>query len=675
MFDILTDIWAHPGAVHAPILPFDITDLSAADADSTVSNLHKHGYDTLMLTCKAFASLCEGVLEAIFAACAKRFMLVFVDESVITSVTFCTDDAFCAYNPMLSSHVLSLVPDGDEPSGGELVATAYIKLEGDKLCDVRESLTDADDASSYVKYRFVMESRDGIDILCPETCEMLIYSAYETFMADYKEASAGTLAGVVTGRLSEYNSDTVFWSYDMLADFKAVGGDVKMLAALLIKGDKRSEKEGMRLYNKALSARLESSFCRPVSEWCGRNSLAFMGEAPRRFASNCGRRFTIPVWSREGYPDNCESCHDIISGVRHLGDIARGEGFTGSAYKAVSTDADSLIRELITAFMGSAALVILPEAFADSARLESVGILREDMRRICTFIKRRSTFGTSCGSKTPVAVLCDDDFIPYQGAEKLRCLGVSFNFVSRSQITERGRVHHGELLIDKFRYSVLLIDQRIRLDVSEVMKLGEFASYGGTMYRGGAFGDFAKKNIEVSPFMSDASSKVLVYETEKCSCPFVMLCNNTDKTVRISGAFCEHQGYVLDASNGKKHPVSQDSELRILPGDMMTIAYDPSGETALVEPDVPVSEIIALGEGKNTFELADSIGLRAFIELDCVSGFFADVSVNGKELHRILFPPYTAEVTSMLCSGENELTIYSDGTVSGAVLRIFSKEI
>lgn len=674
MFDILTDVWARPGAVHAPILPFDITELSANAADDVISDLHKHGFDTLMLTCKEGAGLAEGVLEAVFAACSKRFMLVFVDESVITSVASCTDEAFRAFNPMLASHVLNLVPAYASVTG-EVVAEVYIKTEADKLCDVCNELPEAEDASSYVKYCFVMEDAKGIDILCPETCEMLIYGAYETFMADYNEAAAGTLVGVVSDRLNQYNVDTVFWSYDMLADYKAVGGDMKMLVSLFIKGDKRSEKEGARLYNKTLAARLEASFCRPLSDWCGRNSLAFMGASPLCFASNCGRRFTIPVWSHEGFASNCESEHDVISGVRFLADVARGEGFTGSAYKARSTDADSLIRELNTAFIGSAAIVILPEVFGNSAHLESEGIRREDMRRICTRIKRRSTLGTSCGSKTNVAVLCDDNFVPYQGAEKLRSMGVDYNFISKAQIMEKGKAHGGELLLDKFRYTSLLIDQRVRLEPDEVMKIGEFVSRGALMYRGGAFGDFAKKNIEVSQFMHDAASSLLVYETEKCSCPFVMLYNNSTDTVCLKGTYSDFVGYILDEFSGKKRSISKDNELRVLPGAVLTLAFDPSANISEGEADLPVSQIIALSEGENYFELADTDGVKAFIEIDTIAGNYVDAELNAKKLHRILTPPYTEEVTSTLIAGDNKLILDSDDVFCGAVLRILSKKI
>lgn len=675
MFDILTDVWSRPGAIHAPLLPLNISSMSACDADGIISDLHKHGFDTLLVYCEADAVIGEGVIEALFKACAKRFMLVFVHESVISCYSSCTDSAFTAYNPMMSSHKLTLVQGEAEASPfGEIVEKLWVKYADGKLLDVTKDITESQDASEYLLYTLVMDTTDGIDILCSETCEMLIYGAYETFFADHKESSAGTLVGVVSDRLLSYNNDTVFWSYDMLDDFKSVGGDLKMLVSMLMHGDKRSEKEGRRLYNKALSARLEKSFASPLSDWCGKKSLAFMGEAPLRFASNCGRRFTLPVWSKEGYSAGCDNEQDIISGVKFLGDLARGEGFTGAVYKAVSTDGDSLIRELNCAFVGSASLVILPEAFASSSQLDAASIGREDMRRICMRIKRLSTLGTSCGSKTPVAVLCDDDFIPYGGAEKLRSMGVSFNFVSRAQIMERGRTHHDELLIDKFRYSTLLVDQRIRLEPADVMKIGEFASYGGTMYRGGSFGDFAKKNLDIEPFMKASSQVLLVYETEKCSCPFVLLYNNTDSAVKISNNFRANASYILDVNKGKKLPLSYDSVLRVLPGEAVTLVFDPSSAMT-ADDEYVLSEILSLKEGENFLPITFSESSKAILELDSINGSFVDISVNGKTAPRMLYPPYSTDITDKLAGVGNILTLSSDNGFEGAVLRILSNEL
>lgn len=678
MFDILTDVWAHPGAAHAPIIPFDITELSADSADAAVSNIHKYGIDTLMLTCKDGKMPSDGTLEAVFAAASKRFMLIFVHESVLAAVTACSDENFRAYNPMLMSHRLVLKSAGDSNDGpfDETVAEVYLKFEDEKLVD---AVMETDCTEGYEKYRFVQTANEsGIDLLCPETSEMLVFGAYETFLADYKEAAKGTLVGIVCDRLSAYNMDEIFWSYEMLSDFLRVGGNAKMLASLFMSSDKRSEKEGARLYRKALSARLESSFCRKASDWCGANSLAFAGKVPYRFASNCGRRFTVPVWSHDCFTDRCESENDIISGVRFLADVARGEGFTGAGYSALSINADSLMRELHVAFAGSAALVFLPAEFADPDHLDKCGIRREDMRKICNYIKRMSTLGTSCGSKTNCAVLCDDELIPYSGAEKLRELGVDFNFISKDQIMERGSSQHGELLLDKFRYYSLLIDQRIRLEPSEVMKIGEFASFGGKMYRGGAFGDFAKKNGLVTEFGKECASSLIKYETVKCTCPHLMLVNRSDSPVNLNIPFDTNRaGYYFDAVTGKTSPLNlvDDGEekytrVRILQNSTAVFAWDPDNSPEANTDSEALKEVYALKLGDNKIDFRKTDTSKCVIEADSITGNYVDVFVSEKEVGRVLSVPYSLDITKYMKEEECTVKLCSDGNVKGAVLRI-----
>lgn len=671
MFDILSDVWAHPGAVHSPILPFDITDLKADVADAEVSRLHKCGIDSLLLRCADHAVPTHELLSAIFDAAAKRYMLIFVDESVLCAATSSTDKALVAFNPMLCAHRLALVRENEVPTNSERVLDIFVKLDNGKLADAREALDEVDDAENYEKYRLVSEATDGLDILCPECAEMLFYSAYQSFIEEYKEASHGTIVGLYTSRLMRYTDDTIYWSYDMLDDMRRVGCSARMLAALFMDGDRRNEKEGRRLYKKVLNARLDLSFCTPASKLCGDASLAFMGDVPQLFASGCGRRFTLPTWSREGYSEICDDRESVISAVRFLGDTARGEGFTGSAYKASGENARDLTKELNYAFTAVPALIILPECFASAEHLEQVGLRREDMKRLVIKIKRQSTLGTSCGGKSDVAVLCDDDLIPYSGSEKLRSMGVDFNFISKAQLLDKAHIHHGEILVDKFKYKVLLWDQRVRMEPDELVKIGEFPTFGGNLYRGGAFGDFAKKNIETDAFLAKCAEKLSVCRIDKCSCTFIRLANLGEDTVTVATDDIENC-YLLDIDSGKKIPVASNQSLRILPGGAVVMIYDPSGKSnGAKNVEYLPCEIFALGEGENICSVTLESTNRAEIELDTLGGNYVDVTANGHTSHRVTAEPYSVDITNDLTDGTNSVTLASDNGFSGAVLRLY----
>lgn len=671
MFDILTDAWAHPGAVHAPILPLDITHLTAESIDDVLSNLHKYGFDSLLIRCDSHITLKHDLLDALFAGAKRRFMPIFADESVVCAAVGCTDDGLRKYNPMLSAHCLALVKECDiNEAECETVLEFYMVMKDGCLVDVQKNLDNVEDASQYEKYRLVMKSADGIDILCPECAETFLYGAYSRFIDEYLSTSSGALVGIYTNRLLKYTNNEIFWSFDMLDDLYKLGCNERMLVSLFIGGDRRSAKEGHRLYVKALNERLDKAFCSPASELCGKSSLAFMGDAPQMFASGCARRMTLPMWSREGYADESENTENIISAIRFLGDTARGEGFTGAVYRAVSTDADSLVRELNIAFTAPMTLAVFPECFSNTEYLEKIGLGRAEMKRLCAKIKRESTVATSCGCHTDIAVLCDGDVIPYSGAEKLRSMGVEFNFISKEQLLEKAHIHHGKILIDKFEYRTLLWDQRIRTEPEELIKIGEFATFGGALYRGGAFGDYAKKKLKIVPELPSLPSQVKICRLDKCGYTFLRLANPTDECISVKLDCLEGQYYALDAENGKNYAVFACDVIRLLPGEMRSFILNPIKSSEKDNSCAVLSEIVALKNGDNNIEISSDNAIDAVIELDMLGGKYADIEVNGKRQHRILYPAYSLNVTDELCNGVNSIRICAGDALSGALLRI-----
>ncbi len=676
MFDILSDVWAHPGASHSPILPFDVSALSADEAESEISRLHKCGFDCLLVYCKE-PVLQDGTVEAVFRACAKRFMLVFADESVIFCDVGCTEDVLRAYTPMLCAHTLRLSDskDTDMTPFEEIVASYYVKLSDGVIS---EAHAECPEEGEYVKYDVILtEKPDGIDLLSPEASEVTL-SVYESFYEKYKDISAGVLVGIRTASLMRCIPESLPWSYDMAEEFTSLEGTPSMLLSLLAKTDKRSQKEGRRIYGKTLASRLEKCCLTPLSKWCGKNSLAFMGEVPYDFVGTCAPCFTLPIYDDKCFDSAVSTEDERMSAVQCLADAARHEGFTGVVYRSCACDADSLAREAYAATAASMALMMLPESFASAEHLSEIGINAADMKALCLRLRRYSTLGTSCSSKSSCAVLYDDGFIPFSGAAKLRELGVPFSFLSISQCMKRGHSHHGEFLVDRFRYKVLLMDQRVRPDPESVRHIGEFAAYGGTMYRGGQFGDFAKKHLGVSELGREVSKHLYVRKTVKCSHLFEFYANITNEPYVLKHPF-EPSGkaYIFDSRNGKCYPLPCETSLeeyvpiRIPAGGDLIIAVD-CDALPDITPAKPklVSEIHAVASGENVLDVKLQEGSEAVIEFDSFDGGSIDIDVNGTGKYKVIARPLTAAVTEHLADGENTVTVKCCGSVSGGVLRI-----
>ena len=182
-------------------------------------------------------------------------MLVFVDESLISSLFSCSDAAFREYNPMLSSHTLRLsaaVETFLSPME-EICETLWLKEKDGVFVDALREVPEEDE--NYKKYHLILTpAANGVDVLSPEFGDMLISGAYESFFETFGEKYKGTLAGIVSNRLENCMIDKLLWTYDMTDEFYALGGKPIELVSVFANTDRRNRKEGERIYSKTLAA-------------------------------------------------------------------------------------------------------------------------------------------------------------------------------------------------------------------------------------------------------------------------------------------------------------------------------------------------------------------------------------------------------------------------------------
>ena len=555
----------------------------------------------------------------------------------------------------------------------EIAETVYLKNNDGVFT---EALTDTDELSEdFEEYDVILTPLEvGVDILSSEFGEMLLYGAYESFYERFGETYKGTFAGVVSNRLTDCTAEKNLWSFDMTKEFFALGGKALELVSLIAPADKRSRKEGERIYCKTLASRLDRTYLSAVSAWCGKKSLALAGVVPYEFAATAPRRFTLPIYDDELFNVHERDGKDKLLALRALSDTARSEGFTGAVYKAQTVDGAGVMNESLLAVTAGASLILLDEKFGDSQYMESIGLRPEDMKRFTRRIRRLSTLGTSCKPDVTCTVLYDDGFIPFAGAKKLPLLGYQFSFLPVSQAMERGHSHHGEFLVDKFRYTSVLIDPRVRLDVPHIKHIGEFAVHGGQMFRGGTFADFAKKHLDVSDEMRENAKSFLSYSTYKSGILFKYFVNATGETARLVLSDLPHGAiYRLDSVTGDKTVLScMDGKLnlRVLPGEDVILSFVTDSDVKTSKSPDSLCEVHSLKNGENTVDFRFNENRCAVIEFDSMNGHFTEITVNGKILPRIVACPMKTDVTEFVCNGENNIKIISDGDVVGSVLRI-----
>ncbi len=668
MFDILSDVWRHPGQLNSPVIPLSIDELNVENVEERISSLHKFGVFSFLIYTKKTELPDEALIRKLFECAAKRYILIFVDEKLICAEAGYTDESLCEFNPMLTRKRLVLRFDGDADSAeDETVKHFILRYENGKFSDVVSELpNEIPENTEYKTARAVQTYFDGsMDLLLSECTSILTMGAYESFIEKYKDNFTSSFAGIFTDRLSGFADGEIYWTYDMLESFYSLGGSDKLLVSLLTDADKRSKKDAQRIYNKTLSLCLDVSYVKPVSDFCVTKSVAFMGNVPYRFAVRCAHRFSIPVWSRENFRGVCENEDDIISGVKYLSDATHMEGGTGGAYTVEADDSTALSRELLLAFAAGAAFVILPCEFSSVEYMKAMGHTPETMKAFCRSACRMLSLGVSVKEGGNCAVMCEDEMIPFVPASKLRATGAEFNFLGVPQAMERASTHHGELLVDKYRYSTMLVDPRVRMEPFEIMKLFEFATHDGNLYRGGTFGDYAKKHLPLSQFKNHETDGVQIKKLYKSGCEFNVFVNTGMDYVKIgipedSWCFNPYTGKITKAYSGKV-------KLSPLSAAVFVFSKENLPETSHTIEDI--TEIYSLKLGENKI-LAREDGLKYTLSFDSISGRYFAVKIGEKHSIRVVCHPYTVDITEFITLGENSISIDSDGEVRGCTVKI-----
>ena len=743
MFDIIKEIWKNPGAAYSPMPMWFWNDI--LDADALVSQLdsfHRKGIDSVLICPRMGMSgaeyLSDGyfdIVRSVLEAAKKRFMLVaFCDDAMYPSGSahgeVVREDARLASRRLYARPMSDGVPEGDE-----LLFCVYVRLEDGKLTDVR-----LDESEGYTGYYLILGYTGGTmrgltpeeddnfstapksaDLLNPEATEAFIRLTHERYYAQLSEYFGQTVIGFFTDepRVGGRCADTegIAWSYGMIEDFFGEGGEIGQLAALLFETkEKKVRKEADHIYGEALRKRLDRTFFAPLGDWCEKHGVALMGHP--QFSADLGHLgyFTIPgqdiVW-RSVAPGTELTAKDSVA-VKCAADIARHKGQSrslceifgacGEAANPWHFTPDEMMWYLNFAFARGCSMIV-PHAFyfSDRTKLQTderppdVGphnIWWQDYKKIAGYIKRMSWLG-SVGTNNPAAaVLCSDEYVPLDPVAPLYENGFTFNYLSIEDFMERAHIHDGTVRIDRYSYDTVLVDGRLRMDASIVKKLGQFTVEGGKLFHGADFLTFVRKNVRKSSyFEGETGGKLRSIHYTKSGCPFFVLINEgndridgalvTDIPAKaylfdpFDGSICEMTGEICDA--GFSYRVSVGAH------EAKVIGMDADALPLLGKPEErELKEIVSLCGDRMTFDFTPEVGRHASLSFTEINEI-ADISVNGEKTGRLIFKPYTLDITNHLHIGENTVGISLTGSIanrygkpvpadySGCTVRIYDR--
>lgn len=689
MYDILCDIWKKPerGFSAYPVWVLD-GELSIDELTRQLDILHRKGIDGVILKPdrekmhpKVMSEEYFAILSELLAAAKKRFMSVCFCDTGVGKDLISIDRRF-------SARTLHPVPAGETSPTDEIMYRIYLSF------DEKEKLTDVSfgPKEGYREYSLVLgyekNATGRADLLNPASAEEIIQRVHEKYHSHLSEYFGNTVIGFVSENTltADADSEMIPWTYGFIEDFFEAGGDFHMLAAMFFEAkEKKYRREGERALRAAIEKRLGEAFCTPLSKWCAGHSVAHIGASSEY---NLEKYFDVPGKIPGKLPESLSGEREISAfygGMKAVSDYAAHNGVSRSfsviPESAVSTS-DELINSLNLRFMRGVNMIILPELSyigeKDGLSILTGSPLWSDFRKVSEYIKRMSWLNFAGSREPECAVLCNSEYVPHTPTKGLLAGGYSFNYLSTDDLMEKATVSEGKIRIDRYSYSIILIDSRLRLNAEIVTKIGHFITGGGLMYRGGDFATFMEKNSKKATYFAEKAENLRFTRIKKSGCDFIVLMNEGDEKIEghlavdISSAVENFDPITGNTSpmlcemaeGGFSYPVA------IPPHSVKIMGVNPGALPKIgSEKKLPLREIVSLADGRMSFDQ------KSFSEKEVILSFGeisrpTDVRVNGELAGRLLFKPYELDITSYIKEGENEVSL-DEVEFSGCTVKIY----
>lgn len=686
MYDIICDIWKNPGAAFSamPIWVWNAMP-EREELVRQIDSFHKKGVDAFVIKPGREIGekyLSEEYFELVLTAlheAKRRYMLVVISDGA--TLPLGDHGEYVRSEPRVAARRLYASPAGGEISENEdILFRVYAKLENGLLMDVA-----LDKKDGYEAYDLVLGYAEGEDkdLLDPVYAQSLIGNTYEKYAEKLGEYFGQTLIGFLNEDAS-CSFGGVTWTYDIAEQFLMEGGDFMALTSMLIEPkSKKTKREAEFLLNKILRDRLNEVYLKPLTSWCSEHKVGLFGYPRDEKNGDALGVYHFPgQFISAGIENRSLNTKESVA-VKHAADCARHKGIARNFAMCLDNGGDSEgsftpddMMRCVNYAVSRGCNMISPcnfyysaEKAAEDGMTPDVGPANtwwKDYCGIAGYIKRMSWLGAS-GTNNPVAaVLCSSDYVPYTPVKPLIEQGYTFNYLSLDDFMEKAHIHDGEIHIDRYKYSLLLIDGRLRLNADIVLKIGKFITGGGVMFRGSDFIGAVKKNVKrTTHFRCESGENIRFTHYTKSGCPFFLIVN--EGITPVYGELVTDIGCAaaeFDPFSGKTTPITGEMadggfaySLRIPPHSAKVVGMNPGALPLLGERETErLSEIVALTKGRMTFDYKPAEGKRAVLMFDSVRDI-ADISVNGESAGRLIFMPYELDITDLLREGENTVSV------------------
>ncbi len=325
------------------------------------------------------------------------------------------------------------------------------------------------------------------DILNPDAVDTFIRLTHDRYYEELKEYFGSTVIAFFTDEPSALGRNAghyMPWVSGLEKELEAAGGSVEDLALLFSgKGKKVAGREDvveleenltLRIYQRLIKEKLREIFYARLSGWCERHGISLMGHPAESNDIEEELYFHIPgqdLIMRRVAPETGGLREFDSVQAKLSADIARHLGRRRNANECFGVCCRNGIPWYMTAgdmkwyidWLGLRGVnLYVPHAFYYSVegarkgeRPPDVGpnnIWWKHYRRFSDYMKRLSFLMTDSVNGAEIAVLCDNNRVPY---EEIACLyenQIEFNYLPAA-LLEKARVEDGKVRIGGYGYA------------------------------------------------------------------------------------------------------------------------------------------------------------------------------------------------------------------------------
>ncbi len=396
------------------------------------------------------------------------------------------------------------------------------------------------------------------DILNPEATASFIQHVHEKLAATVGSHFGKTIIGIFTDEPNPVGRDVpgLPGTKEILTQVQRIlGYDFRPYLPDLWYERSADSLKHREAYHRAVAARLEETFYRPLQEWCEAQGLALMGHPGESMDIGMEKYFHIPgqdvVWrwvlpgktALEGRDSTAAKC--ASSAMVHLGRRRNSNEIYG-AYGHELTKKEMYWLAFWCLVRGQNLLI--PHAFYYSIRGHrrderppDVGpnaIWWPDYKSFADACRRLSWVNTDSQHVAEVAILASPTRLPERAAKICFENQWDFNYLESRQLVNEVRLDGEGLHLAGMCYRALVVDSEVSFDEETEGVLKKIEGMGklirlGKLDGGKALLDFLEQNVDKDVRVSPPSIDLRYRHMRKANADFYLFFNEGEKELKI----------------------------------------------------------------------------------------------------------------------------------------------